>query len=383
MTTTNANPINPHVARGENDRKVFQRDTTPHIFRPVTFRSVTARNRIMVSPMCQYSAIDGVANDWHFQHLASRAVGGAGIVFTEVAHTEPRGRITPYCLGLWNDEQRDALARIVRFVKGQGAAAGLQLGHAGRKGSTARPWEGGKPITAQQGGWTNVAPSALPFGDGYAVPQEMDQKTIDESIAQFAANTRRGREAGFDILELHAAHGYLIHEFLSPLSNRRNDRYGGSFENRIRFLLEVLDAARSEWPDDKPLFVRISSTDWIEGGWDLESSIKLAQSLKAGGKVDLIDCSSGGLSPQQKISIHPGYQLPFAQAIRSRAGIATGAVVLINGADMAEQIVANGQADVVIMARAMLNDPYWPLHAAKVLKTKIAWPPQYERGDIF
>jgi 2,4-dienoyl-CoA reductase-like NADH-dependent reductase (Old Yellow Enzyme family) len=215
------------------------------------------------------------------------------------------------------------------------------------------------------------------------VPQEMDQKTIDESIAQFAANTRRGREAGFDILELHAAHGYLIHEFLSPLSNRRNDRYGGSFENRIRFLLEVLDAARSEWPDDKPLFVRISSTDWIEGGWDLESSIKLAQLLKAGGKVDLIDCSSGGLSPQQKISIHPGYQLPFAQAIRSRAGIATGAVGLINGADMAEQIVANGQADVVIMARAMLNDPYWPLHAAKVLKTKIAWPPQYERGDIF
>jgi 2,4-dienoyl-CoA reductase-like NADH-dependent reductase (Old Yellow Enzyme family) len=374
---------NPNASRGENDRKILVRDTTPHIFRPLTFRSVTARNRIMVSPMCQYSAIDGVANDWHLQHLGSRAVGGAGIVFTEVTHVEPRGRITPYCLGLWNDAQRDALARIVRFVKAQGAAAGIQIGHAGRKGSAARPWEGGKPLTPEQGGWQPIAPSPIAFGDGYAVPLEMDQKTINDTVAQFAANTRRAREAGFDIVELHAAHGYLIHEFLSPLSNHRSDRYGGSFENRSRFLLEVIDAARSEWPDDKPLFVRISSIDWIEGGWDLEASVRLAQLLKAGGKVDLIDCSSGALAPQQKITLHPGYQVPFAAAIRSRAGIATGAVGLISSPEQAEQIVASGQADLIIMARAMLNDPYWPLHAAKVLKTKVAWPVQYERGDIF
>ncbi len=222
---------NPHAARGENERKVLQRTATPHIFRPITFRSVIAKNRIMVSPMCQYSATDGVANDWHFQNLASRAVGGAGIVFTEVAHTEPRGRITPYCLGLWNDEQRDALARIVRFVKSQGAVAGVQLGHAGRKGSTARPWDGGKPLAVEEGGWQIVAPSALPFGEGYGMPLEMDQQTINESVAQFAANARRAREAGFDLFELHAAHGYLIHEFLSPLSNRRTDQYGGSFSN--------------------------------------------------------------------------------------------------------------------------------------------------------
>jgi 2,4-dienoyl-CoA reductase-like NADH-dependent reductase (Old Yellow Enzyme family) len=374
---------NPHAARGENERKILQRTSTPHIFTPITFRSVTAKNRIMVSPMCQYSADDGVANDWHFQNLASRAVGGAGIVFTEVAHTEPTGRITPYCLGLWNDTQRDALARIVRFVKSQGAVAGIQLGHAGRKGSTARPWDGGKPIAPADGGWEIIAPSALAFGEGYAVPVAMDKAMINETIAQFVANTRRAREAGFDMVEVHAAHGYLIHEFMSPISNRRTDEYGGSFENRIRYLLEVVDAVRSEWPDDKPLFVRISATDWIDGGWDLDSSIKLAQLLKEGGKIDLVDCSSGGLSPQQKITLHPGYQVPFAAAIRSRAQIATGAVGLINSPELAEQIVASGQADVIIMARAMLNDPYWPLHAAKVLKTKIAWPPQYERGDIF
>ena len=374
---------NPHAARGENERKILQRTSTPHIFTPITFRSVTAKNRIMVSPMCQYSADDGVANDWHFQNLASRAVGGAGIVFTEVAHTEPTGRITPYCLGLWNDTQRDALARIVRFVKSQGAVAGIQLGHAGRKGSTARPWDGGKPIAPADGGWEIIAPSAIAFGEGYAVPVAMDKAMINESIAQFVANTRRAREAGFDMVEVHAAHGYLIHEFMSPISNRRTDEYGGSFENRIRYLLEVVDAVRSEWPDDKPLFVRISATDWIDGGWDLDSSIKLAQLLKEGGKIDLVDCSSGGLSPQQKITLHPGYQVPFAAAIRSRAHISTGAVGLINSPELAEQIVASGQADVIIMARAMLNDPYWPLHAAKVLKTKIAWPPQYERGDIF
>ena len=374
---------NPQAAPAGSGNKVLQRDGMPQLFQPLTLRSVTARNRIMVSPMCQYSATDGVADDWHLQHLGSRAAGGAGIVSTEVAHVEPRGRITPYCLGLWNDEQRDALARIVRFMKSQGAATAIQIGHAGRKGSTAQPWKGGKPVSAQEGGWQTIAPSPLPFADGYAVPVEMDSDTIAATLKLFAASTRRAREAGFDIVELHAAHGYLIHEFLSPLSNRRTDRYGGSFENRVRFLLEAIDAVRSEWPDDMPLFVRLSSVDWLEGGCDLEGTVRLAQLLKAGGKVDLIDCSSGGLDPRQKIPLFPGYQVPFAAEIRRRTGIATGAVGLINAPDLAEQILATGQADLIIMARAMLNDPYWPLHAAKVLKTKIPWPAQYERGDIF
>ncbi len=355
----------------------------PHLFRPVTFRSVTARNRIVCSPMCQYSATDGVANDWHFQNLASRAVGGAGIVFVEMTNVEPRGRITSGCMGLWNDAQRDALARIARFVKAQGAAAGIQLAHAGRKASTTRPWEGGKGLTPEQGGWPIIAPSALPFGGSSPVPQEMDGKTIASVVAQFAASARRAREAGFDIIELHGAHGYLISSFLSPIANRRTDRYGGSFENRVRFLQEVVDAVRSEWPDEKPLFVRISCTDWMEGGWDLEQSVKLAQLLKEGGKVDLIDCSSGGVDPRQKINLHPGYQVPFAAGVRSRAGIATGAIGMISSPEMAEEIVAGGKADIVVMARAFLNDPYWPLHAARALKAKIPWPPQYQRGDIF
>jgi 2,4-dienoyl-CoA reductase-like NADH-dependent reductase (Old Yellow Enzyme family) len=368
---------------GENDRKILQRDPNPHIFRPMAFRSVTVRNRIMVSPMCQYSAIDGVANDWYFQNLASRAVGGAGIVCVEMTNVEARGRITAGCMGLWNDTQRDALARIARFVKSQGAAAGIQLAHAGRKASTMRPWEGGKGLTPAQGGWPVIGPSAIPFGEGHPVPQEMDEKTISDVVRLFAASARRAREAGFDVIEIHGAHGYLISSFLSPITNRRSDRYGGSFENRVRLLLEVIDAVRSEWPDDKPLFVRISCTDWMEGGWDIEASVRLAQALKAGGNVDLMDCSSGGVDPRQRLNPFPGYQVPFAAAVRSRAGIATGAIGLINSPEMAEQIVASGQADLVVMARAFLNDPYWPLHAAKVLKAKIPWPPQYERGDIF
>jgi 2,4-dienoyl-CoA reductase-like NADH-dependent reductase (Old Yellow Enzyme family) len=376
-------PAAPPAGQGENERKIFQRDPNPHIFRPITLRSVTARNRIMVSPMCQYSATDGVANDWHFQNLASRAVGGAGIVCVEMTNVEARGRITAGCMGLWNDAQRDALARIARFVKAQGAVAGIQLAHAGRKASTTRPWEGGKGLAPEQGGWPIIAPSALPFGDGHPVPQEMDATTISSVVALFAASARRAREAGFDLIELHGAHGYLISSFLSPITNCRDDRYGGSFENRTRFLLEVIDSVRSEWPGEKPLFVRISCTDWMEGGWGIEDSVKLAQLLKAGGKVDLIDCSSGGVDPRQKLNAYPGYQVPFAAAVRSRAGIATGAIGLINSPEMAEQIVASGQADLVVMARAFLNDPYWPLHAAKVLKAKIPWPRQYERGDIF
>jgi 2,4-dienoyl-CoA reductase-like NADH-dependent reductase (Old Yellow Enzyme family) len=372
-----------HAARGENERKVFQRDTTPHMFRPVTFRSVTARNRIMVSPMCQYSSPDGAPNDWHLQHLGSRAVGGAGFVFTEVVHTEARGRITPYCLGLWNDQQRDAFTRIVSFIKAQGAVAGMQLGHAGRKASTAKPWEGGGPLAPAEGGWPIIAPSAIRFSEAHAVPAAMDTATVEALVGQFAASARRAHEAGFDVIEFHAAHGYLIHQFLSPLTNTRTDRYGGSFENRARFLLEVIDAVRTEWPEDKPLFVRLSCVDWIDGGWGIEDTIKLVQLLKNGGKVDLIDCSSGGLSPAQKVVICPGYQVPFAAAVRSRTGIATGAVGLIHSADQAEQIIATGQADLVIMARAFLNDPYWPMHAAKALRAKFPWPHQYERGDVY
>ena len=364
--------------------KVQPHDHVPHIFRPVTFRSVTARNRIMVSPMCQYSGIDGVPTDWHLQHLGARAVGGAGIVSTEMTNVEARGRISASCLGLWNDTQRDAFARIVRFIKSQGAAACIQLAHAGRKGSCASPWEGGgKQLPLDQGGWQNVSASALPFSEGQHAPAEADVATIAAIVKGFAASAKRAREAGFDIIELHGAHGYLIHQFLSPLSNRRSDKYGGSFENRVRFLLEVIDAVRTEWPDDKPLFVRLSCVDWVEGGWDLESCVKLVQLLKDGGKVDLIDSSSGGLDPRQKIPLFPGYQVHFAAELRRRTGIATGAVGMINAPDLAEQILASGQADIVVMARAFLNDPYWPLHAAKVLKTKIAWPPQYERGDIF
>jgi 2,4-dienoyl-CoA reductase-like NADH-dependent reductase (Old Yellow Enzyme family) len=378
-----AKPANPHSTRGENERKVFQRDRSPHIFRPIDFRSVRVRNRITMSPMCQYSAENGTPSDWHFQHLCSRAVGGAGIVFTESVAIEPRGLITSHCLGLWNDEQRDAYARIARAIKAAGAIPAIQLNHSGRKGAVGRPWEGGKPLKNDDGAWPLIAPSALAFGDGYQVPVALDAETIARTLELYAIAARRGREAGFQIIEVHAAHGYLTHEFLSPLSNQRTDNYGGSFENRTRFLLEAIAAVRTEWPDELPLFVRISATDWAEGGWDLTSSVQLAKALKATGMVDLIDCSSGGLVQRQKPIIHPGYQVPFAAAVRSGAGIATSAVGMIHGADMAEQIVANGQADMVSLGRAMLIDPYWPLHAANALRATIEWPVQYERGNIY
>ncbi len=377
---TNAQPAPAPATVG---RKVHQRDGMPQLFRPITFRSVTARNRIMVSPMCQYSGVDGVPNDWHLQHLGSRAAGGAGIVCTEMTNVEARGRITPGCLGLWNDTQRDAFARIVLLIKSQGALAGIQIAHAGRKASCAPPWEGGKQMPLDKGGWQNVSASALPFSEGQHAPAAMDAATIAAIVKGFAESSRRAREAGFDIIELHGAHGYLIHQFLSPLSNKRTDKYGGSFENRIRFLLEVVDAVRGEWPDDKPLFVRLSCVDWVEGGIVLEDTVKLAQLLKDGGKVDLIDSSSGGIDPRQKVPLFPGYQAQFANELKRRTGMATGAVGMINAPDLAEQILASGQADLIIMARALLNDPYWPLHAAKVLKAKIPWPPQYERGDVF
>jgi 2,4-dienoyl-CoA reductase-like NADH-dependent reductase (Old Yellow Enzyme family) len=377
--TAQAQPAAPAT----DGRKIHQRDGMPHLFRPISFRSVTSRNRIMVSPMCQYSAIDGVPNDWHLQHLGSRAAGGAGIVCAEATNTEARGRITPGCTGLLNDEQRDAWARIVKLIKAQGALAAVQIGHAGRKASCAPPWQGGKQLSPAEGGWENVSASALTFSDGQRPPQAMDLATVKATIDGFAASARRAHQAGFDIVELHGAHGYLIHQFLSPLSNQRTDQYGGSFDNRIRFLLEAIDATRSEWPDDKPLFVRLSCVDWVEGGITFEDTAKLVQLLKNSGKVDMIDASSGGLDPRQKIPLFPGYQTHFARDLKQRTGIATGAVGMINAPDLAEQILASGQADLIIMARALLNDPYWPLHAAKVLKAKIAWPPQYERGDVF
>ncbi len=368
----------------ENARRILQRDPQPHLFRPLALRSVQARNRIMVSPMCQYSADDGLAGDWHFAHLAARAVGGAGIVFVEASHVEPHGRITKYCLGLWNDAQRDRLSRIAAFIAAQGAVPAIQIGHAGRKASVSRPWEGTQPLTAADGAWEAICPSAVPFGNRTTVLKAMDDTAIAEVVLAFRDAARRCREAGFKILELHAAHGYLFHQFLSPLSNRRTDRYGGSFENRARPLFEALDAVRREWPADLPLFVRLSATEWMPGGWDIEDTIRLSRLLKERGDVDLVDCSSGGNDPAQQVPVHPSYQVPFAERVRREVGIATAAVGLISAPETAEEIIANGRADLVAIGRMSLFDPYWPLHAANALKAKtVPWPLQYERASIF
>nr|WP_297399990.1 NADH:flavin oxidoreductase/NADH oxidase [uncultured Marinobacter sp.] len=383
--TVSREPVTDSRSGGENARRILKRDPNPHLFRPVTFRSVTARNRIMLSPMCQYSGQDGLSNDWHFVHLGARAAGGAGWVFTEAVHTEPRGRITSHCLGLWNDEQRDRLARIASFVEAQGAVPGIQLGHAGRKASVGRPWEGSRPLRVAEGGWDDlVSASALPYANGWHTPMAMSREQIASSLQTLKSATRRAREAGFRALELHGAHGYLIHQFLSPLSNQRTDEYGGSFENRIRFLQESISTIREEWPEDLPLFLRLSCTDWVEGGWSLDDTVRLATLLRFQGDVDLIDCSSGGNDPRQQIPIHPGYQIPLAQAVRSRAEMATGAVGLIHSPDLAESVIANGQADLVILGRALLSDPAWPLRAAAALKAEnVEWPKQYERSNIF
>ncbi|MCP5373400.1 MAG: NADH:flavin oxidoreductase/NADH oxidase [Hyphomicrobiales bacterium] len=350
------------------------------LFRPITFRSVTARNRIALSPMCQYCARDGVPDDWHLAALGQRAVGGGGIVFTEATAVEPRGRISHGCLGLYNDDQQRGFERIARFVAGQGAVPGIQLGHAGRKASVTEPWNGNRPLTADEDPWAAIAPSPVAFDDGYPAPQEMDRATIAQVTDAMAAAVRRAREAGFQVVEVHAAHGYLGHEFLSPLSNRRSDDYGGSLENRTRFVREMAAAARSEWPADLPLFLRLSCTDWVEGGWDLEQSVWLAQQLAAGGEVDLVDCSSGGLHPAQKIALGPGYQAPFAQAVRERAGIATAAVGLITEAAQANAILEAGQADLIMVGRAYLRDPYLPLRFAADLGVDLDWPVQIARG---
>jgi 2,4-dienoyl-CoA reductase-like NADH-dependent reductase (Old Yellow Enzyme family) len=329
--------------------------------------------------MCQYSSRDGLPDEWHFVHLGSRAVGGAGLVIAEATAVSPVGRISPGDTGLWSDEHTRAFSPIVSFIKAQGAAAGIQLAHAGRKASTDVTWRGGKPLTEQEGGWQTLAPSALPFAASHPLPREMEAQEIADVVQQFVDAARRSVEAGFDVIELHMAHGYLLHEFLSPLSNRRQDEYGGSLEARARFPLQVAEAVREACPASMPIFVRISATDWADGGWDLEQSIQFARWLREAG-VDLVDCSSGALIPGVRIPVAPGYQVPFAAAIRREAGIATGAVGMINEARQAEQIITNGEADAVFLARALLRDPYWPLHAAKELGADAPWPVQYARA---
>jgi len=353
------------------------------LFSPLTLRSLTLRNRVGVSPMCQYSSEDGFATDWHLVHLGAFATGGAGLVLTEAAAVTPEGRISPHDLGIWDDAHIPMLRHITAFCRAQGAVMGIQLAHAGRKASTRRPWEqpaGTVPVS--EGGWDNVmAPSAVPFAPTYPLPQELSLDGIAQVIASFRAAAIRALAAGFQVVELHAAHGYLLHEFLSPLANARTDRYGGSFENRTRLLLEVTDAVRAVWPDQLPLIVRISATDWADGGWTVEESVQLASLLKARG-VDLIDCSSGGLAAHQQIAIGPGFQVPFAHRIRAETGVPTAAVGLITDAAQAEQVVADGSADLVLLARELLRNPRWPLMAAHALGASITWPPQYERARL-
>ena len=352
----------------------------PHLFDPLTIRDLSLANRVVVSPMCEYSSTDGFVNDWHFVHLGSRAIGGAGLVLTEATAVLPEGRISPQDLGIWSDKHVEPLARVVRFIHEQGSVAGMQLAHAGRKASTYRPWEGNSAVPESEGGWKKVvAPSALRFTDNYPMPQALTNDGIREIVAAFAAAARRACDAGFRVIEIHGAHGYLIHEFLSPLSNQRDDAYGGSFENRTRFIREIVAAVRSSWPKGAPLFVRISATDWVDGGWDMRQSVELARGLKELG-VDLVDCSSGGTVPHAEIPVGPGYQTAFAEQIRRETGIMTGAVGMITSPVQAEHIIATGQADAVIMAREFLRDPYWPLRAARELGQPISWPVQYLRA---
>ncbi|MET0229491.1 MAG: NADH:flavin oxidoreductase/NADH oxidase [Rhodanobacteraceae bacterium] len=337
------------------------------------------RNRLIVSPMCEYSAVDGLPNDWHFVHLGSRAVGGAGIVFTEATAVSPEGRISPGDTGLWNDAQQSAWACIAQFVAQQGAMPGVQLAHAGRKGSTKVPWQGLKALAPGEGAWTPLAPSAIAFSGDYPLPAALDESGIAKVVADFRAAAQRARDAGFRLVEIHAAHGYLLHEFLSPLSNRRDDRYGGSLVNRARLVREVVAAVRAVWPAPRPLFVRVSATDWAPGGWDIEECVELARWLRDDG-VDVIDASSGGLVPYAKVPSTPGFQVPFAARIRREARIATAAVGLITEAKQAQEIVARGDADFIVMARELLRDPYFPRRAAKELGVAITPPVQYGRA---
>ncbi|HET6160809.1 MAG TPA: NADH:flavin oxidoreductase/NADH oxidase [Dongiaceae bacterium] len=351
----------------------------PHLFDEFRLRGITFRNRIGVSPMCQYSSREGLANDWHFVHLASRAVGGAGLVFTEAAAVTPEGRISPQDLGVWSERHFEALARITHFIDQQGSIAGIQLAHAGRKASTYRPWSGHGELAAQEGRWSTVAPSALAFADDYPAPTALTISGVRALQDAFTTAAKRAFQAGFRVIEVHAAHGYLFHEFLSPLSNHRTDEYGGSFENRTRFLRDTVADVRAALPERCPLFVRISATDWVEGGWDIEQSIELARRLKVLG-TDLIDCSSGGNVKDAQIPVGPGYQTPFAARIRREAEIPTAAVGLISGAAQADHIVRGGEADMVLLARELLRSPYWPLEAARELGHDTTWPAQYLRA---
>jgi 2,4-dienoyl-CoA reductase-like NADH-dependent reductase (Old Yellow Enzyme family) len=353
------------------------------LFEEITIRGVTLRNRVGVSPMCEYSSVDGFASDWHLVHLGSRAVGGAGLVMTEATAVSAEGRISPLDLGIYSDAHIEMLGRCAQFIEKQGAVAGTQLAHAGRKASTAAPWAGGDYLDESSGGWRPIfAPSAIAFKPGAVVPQELDRAGIANVISDFSAATLRAVDAGFRVIEIHAAHGYLLHEFLSPITNERSDEYGGSFENRIRIVVDVVRAIREDWPDRFPLLMRISATDWVEGGWDIEQSIELARVVKSLG-VDMIDCSSGGIAPGVHIPVEPGYQVGFAERIRREAEIATAAIGLITEAEQANAIITAGQADIVLLARQMLRDPYWALHAGKALAATPdarPWPVQYQRA---
>lgn len=353
-----------------------------NLFQPLKIRSIELKNRIVVSPMCQYSSNDGFANDWHVVHLGTRAVGGASLVFTEATAVSPEGRITPHDLGIYKDEHVEFLKRITNFIKQESAVAGIQLAHAGRKASHHRPWDGNAALKENEGAWITGAPSAIPYKDGEPTPHELNKEEIKKIIACFKQAAIRAKNAGFQIIEIHGAHGYLIHEFLSPLSNHRNDEYGGSFENRIRFLLQITEAIREVWNEKLPLFVRISATDWVDGGWNIEESVELSKILKTKG-VDLIDCSSGGNSSGQKIPVGPMYQTPFAERIKKEVGIMTGAVGLVTTTEQAESIITNQQADLIFLARQLLREPYFPLHAAHDLGVDIPWPPQYDRAKKY
>jgi 2,4-dienoyl-CoA reductase-like NADH-dependent reductase (Old Yellow Enzyme family) len=352
-----------------------------NLFDSYQLRDVQFRNRIVVSPMCEYSSVDGFANDWHFVHLGSRAVGGAALVMTEASAVTEDGRITTADLGIYKDAHIEMLAKIFRFIEARGAVPGMQLAHAGRKASTNEPWKGGVPASPdEEGGWTPIyAASPIPFDSGYQTPVSLTKQQIRDITHAFAAAAERALNAGAKVVEIHAAHGYLLHSFLSPLSNKRDDEYGGRIENRMRIVCEVLAAVRKKWPERYPVFVRISASDWVEGGWTIEDSVVLARSLKQIG-ADLIDCSSGGNVPKAKIPVGAGYQVQFAQRVRAEAGIATGAVGMITQPAQADQIIRTGQADVVVMARELLRNPYWPMYAAGELKQPIDWPEQYQRA---
>jgi 2,4-dienoyl-CoA reductase-like NADH-dependent reductase (Old Yellow Enzyme family) len=366
-----------HAAGGctagtDHDREVPEID----LLSPLAIRGVTLRNRIVMSPMCQYSAVDGMPNDWHFVHLGSRAAGGVALVFVEATAVTPEGRISPGDTGIWSDEHLPAYRRIAEFVKSQGAVPGIQLAHAGRKGSCDVPWRGGAQLGLDVGGWETIGPSAVAFQEGERPPTELDVRGIDAIVDAFEAAARRALAAGFEVLEIHAAHGYLLHEFLSPLANRRTDEYGGNLENRMRLVLRVAERLRPLMPAELPLFMRISGTDWVEGGWDIEQSVELARRAKAVG-VDLIDCSSGGMVPQAQIPVGKGYQVPLARRVREDAKIATGAVGLIVDAEQADQIITGGDADLVFIGRELLREPYWAVKAQQSLGGEPSWPTQY------